>query len=86
MPDEPCIPVMTTPAATGASLSKAQCPAAAAVLQLVLLCTIAGCPLMLPELPAWPARDRGCSLPAGICGILPVSSGTAGRPRALLQE
>ena len=74
----------------GHSLYEAQYLAALVVLQLVLLCTLLGYRVVLPDevRPAYPAVARACIVPLpGIRGILPAGAGTAGRhSRAFLQE
>ncbi len=86
---ELCITVTMRLVALGHSLSEAQYLAALVVLQLVLLCTLLGYRVVLPEdtrLVYYAVIVPACSV-MGICGLIPAAAGTAGRaPRAFLQE
>jgi hypothetical protein len=72
--------------ALGHSLAEAQELAALIVLQLVLLCTLLGYRVVLPEeiRPLYPAVIVPACCVLGIRGILLVRTGTAGRPSAAL--
>ncbi len=86
---ELCIPLTMKAMAFGHSLYEAQCIAAIIVFQLVLLCTLMGYRIVLPEengpdRVVFPGRDRVSF--AGTCGIFPVRAGTAGHTRAVLHR
>jgi hypothetical protein len=89
MLDELCIPVTMRLVALGHSLHEAQCLAALVVLQLVLLCTMLGYRVVLPDevRSVYPAVFVPvCSVP-GIRGVFPACAGNAGRcSRALLHS
>jgi hypothetical protein len=85
---ELCITVTMRLVALGHSLYEAQYLAALVVLQLVLLCTLLGYRVVLPEeiRPAYRAvMVPACSV-MGIRGIFPAGAGTAGGSRTFLQE
>ena len=92
MLNELCIPMTMKVMALGHPLYEAQYLAAVAVLQIVLLWTLLGYRVVLPDEEGW-LECRAVSLWAfgisslDIRGILPVFTGIAGNnSRALLQE
>jgi len=85
---ELCITLTMRAVALGHSLAEARCLAAAALLQLVLLCTLFGYQRVpqdetRPENHAVPFRARRF-VSSGIRGIFPAPAGTAGRLSAAL--
>ena len=86
---ELCITVTMRLVALGHSLYEAQYLAALVVLQLVLLCTLLGYRVVLPD--EIRPEEPAVSVPVcfvsfmGIRGILPAVTGTAGISRTLLQ-
>jgi hypothetical protein len=85
---ELCITVTMRLVGLGHSLSEAQYLAALVVLQLVLLCTLLGYRVALPEeiRPLYCAVIVPVCFVVGIRGLNPVVTGTAGISRAFLQE
>lgn len=86
---ELCITVTMRLVGLGHSLAEAQELAALVVLGLVLLCTLLGYRMVLPEefRPLYPAVIVPVCSVVGIRGLIPAGAGIAGRAsRAFLQE
>jgi hypothetical protein len=86
---ELCITVTMRLVGLGHSLYEAQYLAALVVLQLVLLCTLLGYRVVLPEefRTEYPAVIVPVCFVVGIRGIFPAGAGIAGRAsRAFLRE